>query len=146
MHYNFKKDLQDGQLAEREAIEKLQVHFPEISDFRQSDTKGYDIEAMLDGQRITFEVKNDLMAHKTGNVAIEYECRGRASGLATSTADYWIYKFDSTFFLFKTIILRQHLFEDKLYFREVTGGDPGSYTKMYLVKVAEFRKWGMELA
>jgi len=38
MHYDFKKDLQDGQLAEREAIETLQVHFPEISDFEQSDT------------------------------------------------------------------------------------------------------------
>ncbi len=146
MHYNFKRDLQDGQLAEREAIERLQVHFPEISDFKQSTTKGYDIEAILDGQRITFEVKNDLMAHKTGNVAIEYECRGQSSGLATSTADYWIYKFDNTFFLFKTVLLRQYLFEDKLYFREVTGGDPGSYTKMYLVKVVEFRKWGMELA
>lgn len=145
MHYNFKKDLADGQLAEREAIEKLQTHFPEISDFRQSDTKGYDIEGVFDSQRITFEVKNDLMAHKTGNVAIEYECRGKPSGLTTTTADHWIYKFNNSFFLFKTEVLRQHLFTDKLYFREVTGGDAGSFTKMYLVKVVEFRKWGMEL-
>ena len=145
MHYDFKKDLQDGQLAEREAIEKLQVHFPEISDFEQSDTKNYDIKGILDGSPITFEVKNDLMAHKTGNVAIEYKCRGKASGLSTSKADYWIYKFDNTFFLFKTETLRQRLFIEKAYFRPVTGGDVGSNTKMYLVKVTELRKWGMKL-
>jgi len=145
MHYDFKKDLQDGQLAEREAIEKLQVHFPEISDFKQSDTKDYDIQGILDGQPVTFEVKNDLMAHKTGNVAIEYKCRGKASGLSTSKADYWIYKFDNTFFLFKTDTLRQQLFDKKNYFRLVTGGDIGSNTKMYLVKVKALRTWGMEL-
>jgi len=145
MHYNFNKDLQDGQRAEREAIEKLQIHFPEISDFRQSNTKHYDIEGLMDGQPITFEVKNDLMAHQTGNVAIEYECRGKASGLATTTAIFWIYKFDNTFFLFETKVLRKRLFAEKKYFRKVTGGDKGSFTKMYLVKVVEFRTWGMEL-
>jgi len=145
MYYNFKKDLQDGQQAEREAIERLQIHFPEVSDFRQSTTKGYDIEGNFDEQRITFEVKNDLMAHQTGNIAIEYACRGKASGLITTTANFWIYKFDNTFFLFETAVLREQLFIEKAYFREVTGGDEGSFTKMYLVKVVEFRKWGTEL-
>lgn len=145
MHYNFNKDLQDGQRAEREAIEKLQIHFPEISDFRQSNTKDFDIEGIVDGQPITFEVKNDLMAHQTGNVAIEYECRGKTSGLAVTTANFWIYKFDNTFFLFETNILRERLFAEKKYFRKVTGGDEGSFTKMYLVKAVEFRTWGMEL-
>ncbi len=145
MHYNFKKDLQDGQRAEREAIEKLQVHFPEISDFQQSNTKYHDIEGVIDGQPITFEVKNDLMACQTGNVAIEYASRGKASGLTTTTANFWIYKFDNTFFLFETKILRERLFTEKKYFRKVTGGDEGSFTKMYLVKVVEFRTWGIEL-
>jgi len=145
MHYDFKKDLQDGQLAERQAIEKLELHFPEISGFRQSNTKEYDIEGILDGQPVTFEVKNDLMAHKTGNVAIEYECRGKASGLRTTQADYWIYKFDNSFFLFRTDMLRRQLFDEKNYFRLVTGGDVGSNTKMYLVKVNALRTWGMEL-
>jgi len=145
MHYNFNKDLQDGHRAELEAIEKLQTHFPEISNFQQCNTKDYDIKGLVDGQSITFEVKNDLMAHQTGNIAIEYECRGKDSGLKTSTANFWIYKFDNTFFLFETEILRERLFAENKYFRKVTGGDKGSFTKMFLVKVIEFREWGMEL-
>jgi hypothetical protein len=38
------------------------------------------------------EVKNDRMIHKTGNLFIEYESRDKPSGLATTTADYWIYR------------------------------------------------------
>ncbi len=38
------------------------------------------------------EVKNDRLIHKTGNLFIEYESRGKPSGLATTTADYWIYR------------------------------------------------------
>jgi hypothetical protein len=38
------------------------------------------------------EVKNDRIVHKTGNIFIEYESRGKPSGLSTTTADYWIYR------------------------------------------------------
>jgi len=69
MHYNFKQDLQDGQRAEREAIGKLQIHFPEISGFRQCDTKDFDIEGVMDGQLITFEVKNGQ------SLRLDHNCR-----------------------------------------------------------------------
>ncbi len=39
-----------------------------------------------------FEVKSDRMSQKTGNVYIEYESRGKASGIRTTQADYWVYK------------------------------------------------------
>lgn len=42
------------------------------------------------------EVKFDRMAHKTGNIFIEYMSRGKYSGIATTQADYWIYKIDQT--------------------------------------------------
>jgi len=38
------------------------------------------------------EVKNDRLVHKTGNIFIEYESRGKPSGLSTTTANYWIYR------------------------------------------------------
>ena len=38
------------------------------------------------------EVKTDRLTEKTGNVYIEYESRGKPSGIATSEADYWVYK------------------------------------------------------
>ena len=45
------------------------------------------LQLLNGGKKI--EVKTDRMAHKTGNVAIEFKCRGRLSGIATSEADYW---------------------------------------------------------
>ena len=39
-------------------------------------------EIFKDGKLI--EVKSDRLAHKTGNVYIEYECRGKPSGIATT--------------------------------------------------------------
>ena len=35
------------------------------------------------------EVKSDRKAQRTGNVFIEYEYRGRPSGIAATTADWW---------------------------------------------------------
>ena len=44
------------------------------------------------------EVKNDLMAHKTGNIYIEFQSRGKPSGLAKTIADYWIYRINQSDF------------------------------------------------
>lgn len=35
------------------------------------------------------EVKMDFQTHRTGNFFIEYEYRGRPSGIETTEADYW---------------------------------------------------------
>jgi hypothetical protein len=40
------------------------------------------------------EVKSDRLIHKTGNLYIEYKSRNKPSGLATTTANYWIYRMD----------------------------------------------------
>jgi hypothetical protein len=45
-----------------------------------------------DGKLI--EVKSDRLIHKTGNLFIEYKSRDKPSGLATTTANYWIYRMD----------------------------------------------------
>jgi hypothetical protein len=58
----------------------------------------------------TIEVKCDRIAIKTGNVYIEYESRGKPSGIATSQADYWVYKFDEeSAIIFKTEALKNKL-------------------------------------
>jgi len=64
MEFNsdFKYDLRVGQVAEEQL-------------------------AFLLGSNI--EVKSDQKAHITGNVFIEYESRGKRSGIATSEAEYY---------------------------------------------------------
>jgi hypothetical protein len=143
-HYQFNKDLEDGHRAEEEVLEKLATYFKvKKEDIERCHNKDFDLNIAKLG--LTFEVKNDLMAAKTGNIAIEYECRGKPTCLAISKADFWIYKFDGSLWVVPTKLLRQKLFKEKRYFRQVTGGDKGSNTRMFLVKTKAFKSWGYEL-
>lgn len=62
---NFKYDLEVGQAAEKEVGE------------------------MLANQKI--EVKLDKMAKRTGNIYVEYESRGKPSGVARSEAEHYCF-------------------------------------------------------
>ena len=42
-------------------------------------------------ERKTIEVKTDFMASQTGNVFVEFFCRNKPSGIATTQADYWAF-------------------------------------------------------
>ena len=72
------------------------------------------------------EVKNDRIIHKTGNIFIEYESRGKPSGLSTTTANYWIYRMNELdiAFIIPTdklkMICREYL-KEKKYIKN--GGD-----------------------
>jgi hypothetical protein len=63
-----------------------------------------DVAAMFDGIAggvIKIEVKRDARCVETGRLFVEYQCRGRdgvwrKSGIATSTADYWVYVIGDT--------------------------------------------------
>jgi hypothetical protein len=143
-HYNFNKDLIDGQNAEREAIELIiRKYNLNIDDISSCETNEYDFK--INSRNETYEVKNDLMAQKTGNIAIEYESRGKSSGINVTKANYWIYKFAGLFFLFETQKIKEELFTNKNYYRNVTGGDFDSNTKMYLIKIPTFKNWGIQL-
>ena len=83
MDYNndFKYDLKVGQVKEKE-----------LGDIFNSST---------------IEVKHDLKALETKNVFVEYESRGKKSGISTSTADYYCFCFGDTFHLIKTSDLKK---------------------------------------
>ena len=51
------------------------------------------LAAVLEGA--TIEVKSDSWMARTGNIAIEFESRGKPSGLAVTEADYWCFIFDT---------------------------------------------------
>lgn len=145
VHYNFDKDLKMGEDAQREAIDFIKKEFEGIVILEEHSTiKEFDIKGKYKDKEITFEVKWDIMAEKTGNVAIEYESRGKMSGISVTQADYWIYKILSKFYLIKTEKIKEKI-KRRSYYRDVTGGDKGSNTKMYLVKVPIFISWGKEI-
>ena len=70
------------------------------------------------------EVKRDLQAHKTGNVFIEYESRGKKSGISTTQADYYcIVVNDTSYILINTDKLKAMCREYLNTGRDIKGGD-----------------------
>lgn len=59
---------------------------------------------ILQGKRI--EVKRDRRAAETGRVFVEYESRGKRSGIATSQAEYYCFEFAGVFLLISTVALK----------------------------------------
>jgi len=50
----------------------------------------YDLSATTKESRlIRVEIKTDLLAHKTGNVGLEYQQNGLPSGIETTESDIW---------------------------------------------------------
>jgi len=85
----------------------------------------------------TVEVKRDFKAAQTGNLFIEYRCRGKASGLGTTRADFWAFILDGERVI---IVPTEHLkrVAQRAYDegRKVRGGDSNA-SEGVLVKVRE---------
>ena len=92
---------------------------------------------MLQDKKIEVKSERDKW-QKTGNIAIEYECYGKPSGISSTEADYWFHNLcigDDTFctLVFKVDNLRKLI--NKLdYKRSVSGGDHNA-SRMYLLKL-----------
>lgn len=69
------------------------------------------VNELFNGKYKKIEVKVDYIAHRTGKVFIEYSSRGKPSGIATTDADYWIYKIEATD---SAIILEVNRLKEKL--------------------------------
>jgi hypothetical protein len=89
--------------------------------------------------RMDYELKTDRLAHKTGNVFVEFESRGKASGISTSKAGVWIFKIvskgDRHLFSIEIPLSRLKKKVDNNY-NVMLGGDNRS-SKGYLVPITD---------
>ena len=135
----FRKDLAFGNDYEMLFVEKYHSDGNKI-DMPKGCFKLYDV--CVDG--VKYEVKADRQTHKTRNIAIEYECSGKGSGITTTTADFYAYFIVIPngmyhLYMIPTFILRKYISEEK-YFRIVSGGD-GWRSKMYLFNISVFERY-----
>jgi hypothetical protein len=135
---NFKTDLAIGQSAEKE-VGKLfenKGYFVVYNTAKtKEELKQWDLQISSEGNRYKIEVKLDLMASTTGNIAIEVGC------VLESIADFFIYKFNGEFWYTR----RQNLVNEiSKQGRFVTGGDNGN-SYMKLVKIDEFKAFSKQL-
>ena len=143
-NYNFNKDLPVAQKTEMEVASLIESKIPNAKLKESCNNKDYDLLFDFGGLDVKLEVKEDFFAHKSGNTVIEFESRGRPSGIVTSKADYWVYKIHESdgihFYISKTQDIKQAI-DKKKWFRIVDGGDTGSGTKMFLFKLERFKEF-----
>lgn len=111
------------------------------SDFRFDLAIGQTYETQLSellGKKI--EVKRDFKALETGNIFVEYESRGKRSGIATSEAEWWCYWLSEKHFVMVEKdelkeLCRKYLNTN----RDVKGGDSNT-SKGILLPTIDFLK------
>ena len=79
------------------------------------------IAEMLTNKKI--EVKRDLIAKKTGNIFIEYESRGKPSGLSTTQSDFYCFVIEDLHIMLPTSQLKDIARSYIGTGRDVRGGD-----------------------
>jgi hypothetical protein len=75
----------------------------------------------------SIEVKRDRQTQQTGNIYIEYESRGKPSGIKTTKAKKWAYILqDGCILIIDTELLKKalrYLIKNKLCVKDMPGGD-----------------------
>lgn len=125
-----------------EDIKELRKSDFSITKFEKDLSYGKKHEKMVMKSLEKYELKTDRMAHKTGNVYVEFQSRGKDSGIRTSKSDTWIFKIVSTgdrhMFSIHIPLSRLKKLVSKDY-RVVPGGD-NLTSRGYLVPILDLVK------
>jgi hypothetical protein len=83
------------------------------------------------------EVKRDFKSAETGNIAVEFMCANKPSGISTTQADWWAYFLDGDGYDSEVIVLmkRARLLRLIEHCRIVRGGDRNA-SEMFLLPVS----------
>jgi hypothetical protein len=130
----FLKDLEVGKNGQQIFIDKLN-EIENIKDISTNNTKTFDVSCNYNNKIYTFEIKFDLMASKTGNIAIEYfnPKTNKPSGIMATEALFWVCILKDPFeiYISRTSILKNFL--DKFEPCRIIncGGDKNSAMMLY---------------
>ena len=106
-------------------------------DLEYGKVREQQVADMLQDKKIEVKSERDVW-QKTGNIAIEYECYGKPSGINATESDYWFHKLcigDETFatIVFDTASLKR-IINNLDYKKSVSGGDNNA-SRMYLLNL-----------
>lgn len=141
--YDFKKDLSKGEDGEEVVIKYMQGLGYEFKN-RCNDNR-YDFCMSYQGEVHSYELKTDMYctpANDTGNLVVEIECRGKASGIGVTQAKYFATYFPhlGEIWNIRTEELKKLIQYFKVPLKEGKG-DPGSNTKFYLIKKDTYKQY-----
>ena len=136
-NYNFKKDIILGEEGESVMINDLISMGATYSSSNKNNT--HDVIVNFKGRDICYECKTDFF-DDTGNMFIETSCRGKASGIEVTKADWFVTYFKklNEIWYIKTDKLKKILSENK-HKKATQCGDDGSNTEGVLLNKNMFR-------
>lgn len=144
-NYDFKQDLEVGESGEkviRHDLETIGAKF-----ISTNNDNRYDLLMERNGEQIKYEVKTDVYCkptYDTGNMFIEFECRGKTSGLYVTEAKWFVmyYKYLKEAWYIQTEDLKK-LLDDEGDNMRITSfsGDMGSNTRGYLLPREKYRNY-----
>lgn len=109
---DFNKDFKSGKEAEKwfanllSATGNKNVEFNTSNDV--SELTKWDIQCTnKKDKNIKFEIKWDKISTKTGNLALEFFSRTKPSGIAATTADFFVFLTNDEFYIFETKVLKE---------------------------------------
>jgi len=135
---NIKEDLQKGREGEDQVINMLKsIGIDSGYNENKKTLKYWDIECSGKNRQFKVEVKNDLMAEKTGNLAIEV-CNprsGKETGISVTKSDIWVHIVGQTLWGCNTNRLKNFVSNNKPV-REVKYAGDGNAT-IYLYEASK---------
>jgi hypothetical protein len=139
--YNFREDIILGE--EGEVFIKNFLISKDFKFISENKDEKFDLLMSYNGRPIKYEIKTDVLLSKekdTGNLVVEFESRGKPSGISVTQADYFVYFIPKLkeIWNIKVENLKNIINNNKL--KKVSGGDLDSNTKMYLINRNKFSK------
>lgn len=133
MDNTFNNDLETGKEAEWCFLEYLRKQFPTADlEFNESEDitelKKWDIKLTTeDNKTILFEIKFDKLSEYTKNFAVEYFGKTSASGISTTTSNYWVILSADNFYIFKTNELKSFISNNNFSQINISNGSAWCY-------------------
>lgn len=140
-NYQFNKDIKIGEFGEDIVIKDLEQHG--IFFVANNKDNKYDLLMQRNGIKVKYEVKTDVFCRPdldTGNIFIEFESRGKLSGISVTEAKWFVtyFKHLKELWYIQTEDLKVLLDENDFKTIEF-GGDEGSNTKGKLIPRYQFK-------
>lgn len=131
MAKNITRDLAIGSIAEKQ-IAKIYEEIGFKSEFNTENNKLYDLVSWNTRTRFTTEVKYDIYAKKSGNVAIETfnPKQGKESGISCTAATLWAHVIEDAF-ITSVKLLKEFIHVTKPFRIIEAGGDDNATLFLY---------------
>lgn len=141
--YDFKKDIITGQNGENIIREHI-LNITGAKLIEINHDKKFDFMIEKDGVKKTYEVKTEEYCRPgsdNGNLFIEIECRGQASGIMATMSDWYVFylPYRKQIWYIPTDDLKALVIENQ--FRKTeNSGDKGSNTTGYLIPRRKYKQ------